>query len=221
MLQDLLSTYGYLAILIITFLEGESIVILAGIAAYQGLMDPWLVLLCALVGSFCGDQFYYTIGRRYGTRLLDRYPTLRGKTDWAFKLVRKNETLFILSFRFIYGVRNVSPFVIAMSGVPRLRFMALNFIAALIWALAFTFGGYFFGQALEHFLGEHQMKVLIGLAVLALVIWLFTFIRRKRRERRIREEEAAAAAAAADTIPADTALPADVAPAPRSSSETA
>lgn len=221
MIQELLSTYGYLAILIITFLEGESIVILAGIAAYQGLMDVWVVLLCALVGSFCGDQFYYTIGRRYGSRLLDRWPTLRDKTEWAFKLVRKNETLFILSFRFIYGVRNVSPFVIAMSGVPRIRFMALNFIAALIWALAFTFGGYFFGQALEHFLGEHQMKVLIGLGVLAVLIWMFTFIRRKRRERRIREEEAAAAATAADTIPVDAALPADAAPASRSPGETA
>lgn len=205
-IQELLASYGYYAILIITFLEGESIVILAGIASYQGLMDVWLVFACALFGSFCGDQFYFTIGRRYGPALLQRWPTLQDKTEWAFRLVRKHETLFILSFRFIYGVRNVSPFVIAMSGVPRLRFMALNFVAATIWALAFTFGGYFFGRALEHFLGDHQSKVLIGLAVIAVGVWLFTYIRRKRRDRAAKAaaDEATVARAADADQPADS-----------------
>lgn len=180
MIEEWLSTYGYLAILIITFLEGESIVILAGIAAYQGILNLEAVIACAIFGSFCGDQFYYTIGRRYGTPLLKRWPGLAGKIDWAFRLVRNYEVLFILSFRFIYGVRNVSPFVIAMSGVPRLKFMGLNLIAATLWALAFTFGGYFFGKALEKVMGEHQMKALAVLAVFAAAVAIFTLWRKRR-----------------------------------------
>ncbi|WP_245176907.1 DedA family protein [Haematospirillum jordaniae] len=177
MIEELLREWGYLAILVVTFLEGESIVILAGAAAQQGIMNAELVALTALCGSFLGDQFYYTIGRYYGTPLLDRRPSLRGKTEWAFRLVRKHETLFILSFRFIYGVRNVSPFVIAMAGVPRIRFMCLNFIAASIWAMAFTSIGYFSSKALERFFGEHQMKVLIGVAAVALVFGVYSFLR--------------------------------------------
>lgn len=180
MIAEWLSTYGYLAILIITFLEGESIVILAGIAAYQGILNLEAVIACAVFGSFCGDQFYYTIGRRYGTPLLKKWPGLAGKVDWAFRLVRNYEIPFILSFRFIYGVRNVSPFVIAMSGVPRLKFMSLNLIAALLWALAFTFGGYYFGQALERVMGEHQMTALAVLAGLAVLVGVVTFIRKRR-----------------------------------------
>jgi membrane protein DedA with SNARE-associated domain len=183
-IAEWLSQYGYLAILVITFLEGESIVILAGIAAYQGILSLEWVIASAVVGSFCGDQFYYTIGRRYGAPLLKRWPTLEGKIAWAFRLVRKHEIPFILSFRFIYGVRNVSPFVIAMAGVPRVKFMSLNFIAAVLWALAFSLGGYYFGKALEELLGEHQYTALIVLAVLAIVIGLVTYIRKRRATKR-------------------------------------
>lgn len=184
-IAELLNTYGYLAILIITFLEGESIVILAGVAAASGLMSVPLIIVTALFGSFCGDQFYYTIGRRYGTRVLARWPTLSGRIDWAFKLVRKHETLFILSFRFIYGVRNVSPFVIAMAGVPRLRFMLLNLIAAGLWAMAFTFGGYYFGQALQSLLGDNHLWVLGALAALALAFGLGRWLVKRSRIRKV------------------------------------
>lgn len=178
-MEEWLHTYGYLAILVITFLEGESIVILAGIASYQGMMSIEYVILTALCGSFAGDQFYYTIGRRYGRPLLDRWPSLQGKVDWAFRLVRDYEIPFILSFRFIYGVRNISPFVIAMAGVPRVKFMGLNLIAALLWSLAFALGGYYFGKALEQVLGEHQGVALVGLAAFALVFGVIAWLRKR------------------------------------------
>jgi membrane protein DedA with SNARE-associated domain len=179
-IAEWLSQYGYLAILVITFLEGESIVILAGIAAYQGIMSLEWVIVAAIAGSFCGDQFYYTIGRRYGAPLLKKWPSLEGKIAWAFRLVRKHEIPFILSFRFIYGVRNISPFVIAMAGVPRIKFMFLNLIAATLWALAFSFGGFYFGKALEKVLGEHQYIALAGLAVIACLFGLVTWLRKRR-----------------------------------------
>lgn len=185
-IADLLDTYGYLAILIVTFLEGESIVILAGIAAAGGLMHLPLVIGTALLGSFCGDQVYYTIGRRYGTRVLTRWPTLSGKIDWAFRLLRKHETLFILSFRFIYGVRNASPFVIAMAGVPRWRFMGLNLIAAAVWALVFSLGGYYFGHALQKVLGDNHLWALAALAGLAILLGLGHWLRKRARLRKAR-----------------------------------
>lgn len=182
-IADLLHTYGYPAIAIITFLEGESVVILAGIAAAGGLMSLPLVILTALGGSFCGDQFYYTIGRRYGTRVVDRWPSIGGKIDWAFRLIRRHETLFILSFRFLYGVRNVSPFVIAMAGVPRLRFMALNLIAAAAWAMAFGFGGFYFGHALQDILGDNHLWALAVLAVVATAVGAAHWLRKRRRRK--------------------------------------
>ena len=49
-LQSLIENYGYLAILIGTFLEGETIVILAGFAAQLGYLElPW-VIVTAIAG---------------------------------------------------------------------------------------------------------------------------------------------------------------------------
>ena len=39
-----------------TFLEGETVVIFAGFAAAQGLVDPMLLLAAAWLGSFAGDH---------------------------------------------------------------------------------------------------------------------------------------------------------------------
>src|SRR5207237_10895331 len=60
-----------------TFLEGETIILFAGFAAAQGLIDPWLLLSAAWLGSFSGDQFYFWIGRHFGVGLLDRFPCWR------------------------------------------------------------------------------------------------------------------------------------------------
>lgn len=178
-------SWAYLIIIAWTFLEGETVVIVAGILASQGWLDVWAVFLCALSGSFSGDQMYYYIGRRYGTPLLDRWPTMRSKIDWAFRLLRKYETVFILSFRFIYGVRNISPFVIGISGVSRLRFFVLNLIAAIIWATSFSFGGYYLGYAMENYLGEYKYHALGAFVGAAVAFGLYSWMRNRRQIRNL------------------------------------
>ena len=42
MLEHYIETYGYLAVMIGTFLEGETILVLAGFAAHQGYLQSHL-----------------------------------------------------------------------------------------------------------------------------------------------------------------------------------
>lgn len=195
-LEELLQTWGYAAILVGTFLEGETIVIFAGIFASQGLMSLPLVFITALFGTFFGDQVYFTIGKRWGSRLLYSRPNLKRKTRSVFRLLKKYETGFILSFRFVYGLRNVSPFVIGMNGVPHPRFAFLNFIAAFVWATIFAGGGYVLGVTLESMLGKlHGVILLVILGVVVLLSVVSITVNRLRgnrdpriqRLRRIRE----------------------------------
>ena len=184
-IQTVLSDYGYLLYLVIlawTFLEGETVVIVTGAIASSGEypINVELMAMAAFAGSFMGDQIYFYIGRRYGTPLLARWPGLKGKISWAFRLVRTHQTLFILSFRFIYGVRNVSPFVIGMSGVARLKYLALNFIAAMAWAHIFAWGGYMLGAALEEFMGRSKWWVLGGFVLVASTVAGINWLRHRR-----------------------------------------
>jgi membrane protein DedA with SNARE-associated domain len=166
-----------------TFVEGETVVIFTGVLASEGKfnINVEFLALAAFTGSFLGDQLYYYIGRKYGTPLLERWPTLTHKIEWAFNLVKNAPVVFILSFRWIYGIRNVAPFVIGIAGVSRVKYFALNFIAAMIWAHSFAWGGYFLGRKLEEWLGDSKWFVL-GAFVLAMISFaVFSFMRQRRK----------------------------------------
>jgi len=185
---DTANHYGplvYLLILGFTFFEGETIVLLTGALISGGdvKLSVTSLMLCSVLGSFGGDQTWFYIGRRYGTPLLERWPGMAKKVQWAFRLLHKHENLFILSFRFIYGVRNISPFIIGMSGISRRKFAILNLIAAVVWANTFAWGGYFIGRALEIYLGESKIYVLVGLVALAVSIALVNWLRQRKKER--------------------------------------
>ncbi len=193
-LLGLIRDYVYLTypvILLATFVEGETIVILVGAAASTDhlAINVELLALAAFTGSFIGDQLYYYIGRKYGTPLLARWPTLGRKIDWAFHLVKTHPTLFILSFRFIYGIRNIAPFVIGISGVPRLRYVMLNFIAAMIWAHTFAWGGYWLGKALEEWLGENKWYALLAFLAVALSVGAYGYFAQKKKLKAIEAKE--------------------------------
>jgi membrane protein DedA with SNARE-associated domain len=194
----------YLAILGWTFLEGETIVLLTGalISGGEVTLSVATLTLCAVLGSFGGDQTWYYIGRKYGSPLLQRWPTMAAKIEWAFRLLRRHENLFILSFRFIYGIRNISPFLIGMTGVSRVKFAALNFVAALIWANTFAWGGYFLGKALETYAGESKMAVLGGIVGIAAIVAAVNWWRQRRKIAAAEAATAAATAARANCEPA-------------------
>jgi membrane protein DedA with SNARE-associated domain len=60
---QLLADHGYLAVLIGSLLEGETILVLAGFAAHQGHLSLPLVLAIAFVGGTFGDQIFFWLGR--------------------------------------------------------------------------------------------------------------------------------------------------------------
>jgi len=146
MLTQLLDHYGYLAVLVGTVLEGETILILGGFAAHQGYLQlPW-VMLAAFAGSLLGDLGWFFLGRRYGQRALARFPRLRGGVERATGLLQRRETALLLSFRFIYGIRTVTPLAAGLSSIPASRFMLLNAVGAGVWSVAVAWAGYVLGH---------------------------------------------------------------------------
>jgi membrane protein DedA with SNARE-associated domain len=179
--------YAYLAAALWAFFEGETFVLAAAaIGATMGLVDPWLLMVSVWIGSYCGDQTWFYLGRRYGPAILRRFPGSRPRVEKAEMLLARYGTLFILSFRFLYGIRNVASVVCGLAGYPRLRFAVLNFVAAGIWAGSFVAAGWYLGT----WLGVERLFwsiVTIGGVALA-----FFVIRHFRLRARIRAARGAA-----------------------------
>jgi membrane protein DedA with SNARE-associated domain len=200
-IQRLVAEYGtwiYVGIFVWTFFEGETFVIFMGMAAHHGLLSWAAVFMCAWIGSFCGDQCWFWIGRRWGPLLLQKYPRWQGGVASALDLLRRYDTWFILSFRFIYGVRNVASFAMGTSGVNPLRFAALNFVAAFVWALSFSGFGYVFGKALERMIGNIVLAFGITMLVMFALVFLGSYIAKRRRQRQLLTVPAGAAKQASE-----------------------
>ncbi|MCB2189097.1 MAG: DedA family protein [Deltaproteobacteria bacterium] len=163
--ESLVQNYGYWALFVGTFLEGETFFILAGVAAGQGLLNPWLVALTALSGGFLGDQIFFFLGHWRGRWVVHMTSRLTAKARIATLLIRRHAVPLMLFSRFLYGLRMVVPLACGSAGVRPLRFMVLNFISAVIWALTFGSLGYWAGGWIFS-----RMNVLKGLQVLALIV---------------------------------------------------
>ena len=129
-IQHLIENYGYIAVFIGTFLEGETVVILAGFAAHRGYLALPLVMAAAFAGTFIGDQLYFYLGRRHSLLLMRLHPRWEPRIARVLQLVRRYRILIILGFRFIYGIRTVTPFALGMGEVPARIFVPLNFLGA-------------------------------------------------------------------------------------------
>lgn len=175
MLQHFLQEFGYLALFLGTFFEGETVLVLAGFLAFRGYMDIKMVMLVAFLGSYAGDQLWYFLGRKHGRKLLARKPRWQTMGDRALDHIRRHPDLWVLGFRFVYGLRTVMPVAIGLSGYPPRRYLLLNGLGALIWSAALGLAAYHFGALLEGILGnvkKYELWVLGGLILLGVLLWV-------------------------------------------------
>lgn len=175
-LTHLIHAYGYLAVLVGCFLEGETILLLGGIAAEQGYLSLPGVIAAAFVGSMSGDQLFFYIGRYYGPSLVESKPRLKKLSDRLQGWIEKRQTALVLGFRFLYGLRSAAPFVLGASGIARKRFAILNGLGAAVWAVALGYGGYAAGHVFAHVVRhfEHYELVILSVAALGAGIWLLS-----------------------------------------------
>lgn len=182
----LLATYGYWAVFFGCLLEGETILILGGMAAHQHLLQLWPVIGWASLGGMLGDQLLFWSGRYFGGRLLPRLQRKQAAIDRVTGLITRYPSISVFSVRFLYGMRLVGPVVIGASGLSPIRFALLNALGAVVWATLFASAGYWAGQALESLLGNlkpYRLPIALVVVVLALVVALIRHSRAKARSK--------------------------------------
>ena len=165
-LNTLISQYGYAALVIGSLAEGETVTLLGGVAAHQGLLKFPLVVLSVAFGGMIGDQVLYLCGRRFGGKLLPY--------------------LFVIGTRFMYGFRVIGPTLIGASQLPPKIFLPLNILGAFAWALIFTTIGYAGGQVIApwlHNLDQHLKHWVWLILVVVLVVGVRWWLKRRGKKK--------------------------------------
>ncbi|WP_192243636.1 DedA family protein [Mesorhizobium silamurunense] len=187
-IHRLIEQYGLIAVFLGCVAEGESAAILGGFFAHQQIFVLWQAFMAAFLGAFAGDTFFFTLGRSfadhpYVVRLRKR-PGFRR----AYRLLNTHPNIFVLTNRYVYGMRLVGGIAAGLSTVSVPRFVILNAISSAVWATLFGTVGYVFGLGAERMVGQafaRHERLLIALAVgiaVAVLAWLVAhhFARRER-----------------------------------------
>jgi membrane protein DedA with SNARE-associated domain len=189
MLEHIIQTYGYLAVFVGAFLEGETILILAGVMAHGGYLHLSFVILAAFLGGLSADQFMFHLGRRRGASILAHRPKWNIRVQQAIGLINKIRTPLMIVFRFLYGLRIVTPFALGMTNVSAIKFLFYNIIGSVVWSSAIASGGYLFGKALEIILGDvkrYEYRIFLLVIMAGLVLWVVHYLRSRKKLNQIK-----------------------------------
>jgi membrane-associated protein len=138
---------------ILPVLPSETVIIALGVAT-AGSADPRIALLvaCAALGAFLGDNLSYLLGRRFGPRVERRFfRSEKGarRRAWAERSLERYGMPLIVVCRFVPGGRTAVTLCCGIVGYERRRFVIATAASGVIWAAYSFFLGRLGGQAFE------------------------------------------------------------------------
>ncbi len=173
-LEHLLETYGYLALFIGTFAEGETVLLLGGFLAHRGHMALPAVIATAFVAAVCGNQLYFYLGRRQAQGFLRRFPRVQEQALKALRRIENNQVKWALAMRFMWGFRIAMPLALGMTNMRAGLFFWLNLASGAVWAVLFAVIGFSASNVLTEALAgfHHYEKWIIGAFIVAALVVL-------------------------------------------------
>jgi membrane-associated protein len=146
----------------LSVLPSETVIIALGVVT-AGSTDPrsLLLVLCAAVGAFAGDNLSYQIGWRFGpwaTRRFFSGEKGAARLDWAERSLRRFGIGLIIVCRFIPGGRSAVTLGCGLIRYSWGRFILATALSAVIWASYVFLARRIDGKAFED-------KPLVGFAV--------------------------------------------------------
>jgi len=160
--QQFVEHYGYWAVFIWTFIEGESVFIAAAALAAAHLMEPWKVILVAASGAFAGHMFFFALGRWKGLQIIESVPFFERHHPKADVILDKYAHWSIFIFQYLYGTRIVAAILFGCSSIELWRFIVLQILNCLSWALII--------YAVGHVLGTAGMAIMDRFGLIGLFI---------------------------------------------------
>jgi membrane-associated protein len=157
-------------------LPGETVAVLAGVAAKLGHASLAAVLVVVVAAAIVGDTVGYEVGRHLGPRVLDA-PLLqrrRERLDAARALLARRGGSAVFLGRWVAFFRAVLPALAGTARMPYRRFLAFNAAGGLAWGATVVLLGYAAGASyarVEKVVGRDAAFVVLAVVVIALVVW--------------------------------------------------
>lgn len=161
------------------FLPGDSLLIVAGILASQGILDLRAVILFACIAAIAGDQAGYMIGSRLGQNLASRYPRFQRYVIRAQEFFARHGAKTITLARFVPVIRTFAPAVAGAAEMKYRRFVTYNIVGGIGWVTLITVAGYLLGSFI-HNLEQDLLLVIVVVVAISFLPYAVELIRNRR-----------------------------------------
>jgi membrane protein DedA with SNARE-associated domain len=182
---NFVTSWGYLAIFLLSVLQSccvptssEVTLGFGGVLASEGKLSLPGVIAAGVAGEVVGAYIAWFIGRTGGRAFVDRYGKYVLLThhdlDRAEAWYERHSRWGVFGSRLIPVIRNFVAVPAGVAEVPLVRFGVLTFFGSLIWDGAWALIGYQLGSSWHSIMHGFNDAgyLLIGLAVLAIVVFL-------------------------------------------------
>lgn len=150
-------TYGILFLIIFCetglvvtpFLPGDSMLFVAGALSVGGSFNIGLLVIIIYLAAVLGDTSNYHIGKKLGTKLLEKEDLKYINKDYLIKaqgFYERHGSMTIVIGRFIPIIRTFVPFVAGIGEMKYSKFITYNLLGGFLWVGLFLGGGYLFGN---------------------------------------------------------------------------
>jgi len=182
-LTQAMTSHGYLALIILAFLQAccipissEVVFAFSGVIASGAIVSPhkFSVVAVIVIGTLAemgGSLTSYAIGRRGGRTLLERYGkwvlVSRSDLDRAERFFAGRGAWTVAVARMLPFVRCFASFGAGVVEIAAVPFTIFSFIGTAIWATALTLLGYNLGQEVTRL---YNRFTLVGIALAVLFV---------------------------------------------------
>jgi membrane-associated protein len=130
------------------FLPGDSLLLTAGLLAYQGVFNIWVLLILFPAAAIIGDNVGYWFGSKVGPPIFSRPESRFFKPQnlaKAKEFYDKYGPITIVLARFMPFIRTFAPIVAGAAKMNYRVFLTYNIIGGIIWGAGVTLAGYLLG----------------------------------------------------------------------------
>jgi membrane protein DedA with SNARE-associated domain len=186
----LISSYGYISIILLMTLEGTSLPIpsevvapVTGYLAAQGLINPYLGFLALLIGNTFGMMIAYAIGYFIEKKLVYKHLKFfhikQHSLDAFDSWFARNGAFAVFISRMIPEVRGIMSFPAGFAKMPLPKFLFWSVLGSAIWdGVLMAFGYYLHSTS-----SIVWIMAAISIFIIALYVIYAMFIRSTRKRR--------------------------------------
>ena len=129
------------------YLPGDSLLFVAGTLAGAGYLNIEALIVILLAAAILGDTLNYWIGHTAGMKVLEKkYSCVRAEhLEKTHEYFAKYGGMTVVIARFVPFIRTFAPFLAGVGNMSYRWFLTYNIVGAVLWILAFTLAGFFFG----------------------------------------------------------------------------